>query len=171
MLEKIQQYLTKTVTILLQFILLVALIRIFVFAPGLVDGQSMENSFYDNDIFLVNKIVYLIRTPKRFEVVQFFDPLSKDKLVIKRVVGLPGETIFFRSNGVFIRTTAGGEIMLNESYLDLSAANSIKSGQYGVVTIAEHSYYVLGDNRLYSTDSSDFGPVHRKQITGKVINL
>lgn len=171
MLERFQQYLIKFVTILLQFILFIVLIRLFIIAPGVINSQSMEPGFSDNNFFVVNKVVYLTRLPERFEVVQFFSPLSENQLVVKRVIGLPGETVIFKQNNVYIKSLVGEESKLDEYYLDGSTMTPVKPGQPTEVLIPEYSYFVLGDNRLYSTDSRDFGPVHRRLITGKIIKL
>lgn len=171
MLGKFEQYLTRVVTILLHFILVVALIRIFVIDPAVIDGQSMEDSLNDSDLCLVNKVVYLFRTPDRYEIVQFFNPSGADDLVVKRVVGLPGETIFFQRDSIYIQTRGGGRIELDQSYTKLDDLAGLLPDYQAEVVIPEHSYFVLGDNRFSSTDSRSFGPVHRRQITGKVVKL
>lgn len=168
MLSRIQQYLGKTIAVTFNILLLILITRFFLFEPGEVNGQSMESTFHDEQRFLVNKYVYLFHPPERFDVVQLFDTKT-EQLFVKRIIGLPGETIVMKRNSVFIRSSDGTEKQLQEPYLDSEDITMVPFGSQNEFFIPEHAYFVLGDNRLFSQDSRELGVVHRRFILGKVI--
>ncbi len=149
---------------------LVLFARFFVFAPGRVDGKSMQPTLVDEDLFFINKFVYLFRSPRRYEIVQLIDPNTR-KLIIKRIIGLPGEIIEIKRGKVFIKRDLKEEaIELDESvYLSASVFTSIKA-QDRVIRyfVADNQYFVLGDNRAHSGDSRVYGAAPRECIVGKV---
>lgn len=169
-LRNTQAYLRKTISVVLHGIILFSIVRFFIIEPSVVNGQSMEPVFSDGNVFLVNKAVYLVRTPQRFDIVQMYDEQS-GHFFVKRIVGLPGETVTIKRNTVFIQESDGTEWELEEPYISEGNSTRVEPGQESKVTVPEHSYYVLGDNRLYSNDSRGFGPVHRRNIQGKAIEL
>ena len=105
--------------------------------------------------------------PKRLEVVQFLDPQT-DQFFVKRVIGLPGEVILIKRNGVFVRTPDSMEFQLSEPYLRKDTVTAVAAGSPLEFVVPENTYFLLGDNRANSHDSRDFGPVHRRYIQGKV---
>ena len=117
MLRAVEQYLSRTVSVMAHLVLFLFLVHFFIVEPGLVDGQSMEPNFWDNQFFVVNKVTPLVRQPKRFEVVQLFPPQALDRLIIKRIIGLSGETVDIKRNAVYIRDINGHEFELPEPYL------------------------------------------------------
>jgi len=141
--------------------LIVAPIRYFLFQPFLVRGQSMEPNFRDGDYLIVDEISYRLREPKRGEVIVFEYPENPDQKFIKRIVGLPGETVEIGDGKIRINE---GEIVLNEDkYLPpFKTLGNVK------ITLGEDDYFVLGDNRPYSFDSRRFGPLDEKEIIGRV---
>lgn len=145
---------------------LVILIRWFIFAPFIVDGPSMEPNFHTGERLIVNKIIYDIRKPERGEVVVFHAPTGVD--YIKRVIGLPGEKVKIENNKVYIN---GEE--LPESYLVEAVANEkAKTGgnynkDFPETTVAEGSVFVMGDNRINSSDSRMIGSVAYEKIVGR----
>lgn len=169
MLRTIEQYLAKTVSILAHFVFFLFVVRFLLIEPGVVDGQSMEPNFWDNQFFVINKATPLVRQPKRFEVVQLFSPESEDHLVIKRVIGLPGETVSIKRNAVFVRNAAVQEEELREDYIYPNMIIRVEYGAPHEFLVPPHSYFVLGDNRMNSGDSRNFGPVHRERIVGLVM--
>lgn len=169
MLQQIQQYLGKTTLIVFNFLLLLIILKFFVIDTGQVNGQSMEHTFRDQDKFLVNKVIYLFQQPQRGDVVQFYDKGS-DQFFIKRVVGLPGETVLIKQGSIFIQEPNGQVYMLDESYIKEQSVTRVQFGQSTAITAQPHMYVLLGDNRLFSHDSRDFGAVHRQEIQGKVIH-
>lgn len=169
MIKLLEQYLMRVLTIALHFVLVVSLVRIFAVDPGVINGQSMEDTFNDNNAFIVNKAVYFPHTPKRFHVVQFFGPTNSDDLLVKRIIGLPGESVICDGGQMYVRTTAGEVVALDEPYVKDGVGCLLQDETE--IAVPEDSYFVAGDNRVQSTDSRHWGAVHRRQITGKVMKL
>lgn len=127
-----------------------------------VSGDSMEATLQDGDNLIVDKISYRFRDPKRFEVIVFPYRYADDTYYIKRIIGLPGETIqiidgYVYINGELLDENFGLEVMNNAG----SAANPIELG--------DDEYFVLGDNRNCSADSreSNVGVLHRDELIGR----
>lgn len=144
-----------------------AIIVIQFVIPTTVYGISMEPNFKHNDYLLVNRLAYdQHRKPERGDVVVFTSHLKdqngEEKLLIKRVVGLPGETVEVRDGTVYI----DGEI-LEEDY----TKDGVTNGDVSPVTIPEDDYFCLGDNRLHSTDSRfmEVGLIDAEDLVGRVI--
>lgn len=146
---------SKLATILLVVGLIV---HYFFYSVLVVRGASMEPNYHDGQVLAVSKITYQIDNPKRGDVVAMFFPGETDKRFIKRVIGLPGETVVVSDGHVYI----DGQV-LPEAYLPS-----------GLVTVPEltrqlssDEYFVLGDNRTNSSDSRAWGPVPESFIIGK----
>lgn len=151
-------------------VVLLLLIRGFIIEPGRINGQSMETTFMDNDFFFINKYTLLLRAPKRGDIVQAIDPLSK-RLVVKRVIGLPGEQLSIHDGGVYLRDIDSTETKISEQWLDADEWTTSAEGNAQIyILIPEHAYFLIGDNRDHSTDSRVYGAVHRTAIYGLVIN-
>lgn len=162
------EYLHRTFSIALTFGIGLLFIQFFILDFGRVNGQSMFPTYDDADVFLVNKGVYLIVPPKRYDVVQLFSPQDESTRLIKRVIGTPGETVIIKENGISVITVEGEEIRLEEDYLPVGTITQVRYGQQSVIEVPEDHYFVVGDNRLFSAqDSRGFGSVHRRLITGK----
>lgn len=129
-----------------------------------VTGDSMLPTLYENDNLIVDKISYRFRDPKRFEIVVFPYRYAEETYYIKRIIGLPGETVQIIDGFVYIN----GE-MLEESY----GLEVIDSNRYGMaaepIELGEDEYFVLGDNRNHSADSreSNVGILHKKEFIGR----
>lgn len=163
-----QRYLGLVAYTVAVLVLTLLTIRFFFISPGRVNGRSMEPTFIDEKLFFVNKNVYLFASPKKFDVVQVIEPES-EKLIIKRIIGVPGEHIVIKRGRVYIKNQAQ-EIELDESaYLSSDVLTRVV-GQAAPLefTLKENEYFVIGDNRDFSIDSRHYGPVHRKVIVGKV---
>lgn len=167
---QIQQYLGRTIAWSIRLLCLILALRFFVIDPGLVNGQSMEPTFSDNQYFLVNRFIYLLHPPRRYDIIQLYDK-DTDQSFIKRVIGLPGETVMLRHDGVYVELTSGETIKLEEDYLYPDMRTAVQPGQRVSFNIGSNSYYVLGDNRRNSNDSREFGTVHRRYIQGQVLTL
>lgn len=141
-------------------------IRYFIVQPFFVHGASMEETFHDADYILIDEISYRFNDPERGDIVVFRYPNDRTQYFIKRVVGLPGETIEVKDNSVKIYNSESPEgFFLEESeYLDDS---QITSGNLRI-KLDSREYFVMGDNRSHSSDSRIWGPVHRSLITGRV---
>lgn len=135
----------------------------YVLQRTVVDGDSMQNTLHDKESLLIDKISYEIGDPKRFDIVVFY-PYGKDvdEYYVKRVIGLPGETVQIIGSDIYIN----GEI-LEENYGKdpIHYAGIAKDP----ITLADDEYFLLGDNREISYDSryEEVGPVHRDYIEGK----
>ncbi len=162
----VQNYLKKVVLIVLVILIIVGGVRFFIAEPGRVDGQSMEPNFYDYDSIVVNKLIYLLRPPRRTEIVQLVDSQKPEQPLVKRIIGLPGETVVFKDKAVYLQI--GQELtLLDEPYLAPNTVTNFWRDRREFV-IPDNYYLVLGDNRANSQDSRHFGLIHRRQIIGRV---
>ena len=141
-------------------------IYLFIVQPHEVKGSSMEPTFQNNEYIITDKISYRFGKPNRGDVVIFKAPVNPDVDYIKRIIGLPGETVMVQSGRIYI----DGK-MLNEPYLEdltpIFPGGFIKEGV--VVSIPENHYFVMGDNRPHSSDSREFGPIEKKLIIGRAV--
>lgn len=162
------RYLKKTIHLVCLFLLVILCVRAFLFEPGVTDGRSMEMTFVDNDIFLINKFALLFREPTRGDLVQI-NMKRLNEVVLKRVIGLPGEKITFRNGDVYIIDAQNQETKLEEPYLNKQhVTKDLSNPTFVSIPVPDHMYFVLGDNREMSTDSRMFGFVHRSDIFGLV---
>lgn len=150
---------------LLYIVLIIALTWIVVTFVGQrteVSGSSMETTLSDKDQLIVDKMTYRFRDPKRYDIVVFPYQYQDNTYYIKRIIGLPGETVQILSGMVYIDGMRldehyGNEIMENPGIAEEP------------LTLGEDEYFVLGDNRNNSSDSraSDVGLIHRKDLIGR----
>jgi signal peptidase I len=141
-------------------------IRYFIFQPFIVKGESMEPSFQDGNYLIVDELSYRFKQPQRGEVVVFKYPFNLSQRYIKRVIGLPGETVEIKDQKITIFDNNGKELNLEEeTYLP---SDDLTLGEFHLV-LKEGEYFVLGDNRLHSSDSRAWGILPRDNIIGKVL--
>ena len=138
--------------------------RIYIAEPYLVDGRSMDPTFATGDYLIVDKFSYEIGTPKRNTVIVFKYPNDPSKSFIKRIVGLPGETVNIKDNVVTIINAENP----NGFIVDASYVTHPSIGSYNK-TLGTDEYYVLGDNRAESFDSRYWGPLQKKYILGRPV--
>lgn len=139
-------------------------IRYYLVQPFFVKGASMEPNFEDGDYILVDELSYYFREAQRGEVVIFRFPQQPSQFFIKRIVGLPGETVKINDNKITIFNVKNPEgIVLNETYL---APEQETIGTF-VTKLDDNEYFVLGDNRLQSSDSRRWGPVNETLVIGR----
>jgi signal peptidase I len=139
-------------------ILIALLINVFIGQATRVEGKSMEPTLHTNQRLVVEKVSYHLHGPNRFDVVVLKMPSQGGELLIKRVVGLPGETVEFHDGQVFINGKP-----LDEPFV----GGDTRPGQAGAVTVPPLHVFVLGDNRDHSNDSRSFGPVPIEHIVGR----
>ncbi len=160
---------TESVKLLRDIILIVAvlvLLGVFIAQPVVVEGTSMLPQLHDGERLLVDKLVYYkfksfdFGHIERGDVIVFWYPRDPDKSYVKRVIGLPGESVEVRSGVVFVN---GQE--LNEPYLDPERNQTLPS--FPLRKVEDHYYFVMGDNRDNSSDSRYWGTVPEKYIYGK----
>lgn len=163
--EEILSFIWEVAKIVVLALVIVIPIRYFIFQPFIIDGSSMEPNFYDGDYLIVNEFTYRFSQPARGDVIVFHYPKDPGRRYIKRVIGLPGETIEARDSHVFI-TKDGKTTQLDESkYLP----SDTRIPTFGPVLVEDGNYYVLGDNRQFSSDSHEWGPLPRSKIIGSVL--
>ena len=133
-------------------IILVLLFKKFLYAPIRVNGESMMKTLHDGDIMILNIIDYKLHGVKRFDIVVVDEG---DELIIKRVIGLPGETVEYKDNKLYINGKKVNDKYASEKTEDFS------------VLVPKNEYFVLGDNRTNSLDSRAFGTFSSKKILGK----
>lgn len=145
-------------------VLIALCIRGFVFEPVRVDGNSMLDTLHDQEIMFVTKYDYIFGEPERLDVVICKYPNST-KNYVKRLIGLPGDTIEIKDNVVYINGEA-----LEEDFLTPDRSDSPFYGNMSERTLGEDEYFVMGDNRDNSHDSrsTDVGTLTRSQIKGHV---
>jgi len=127
-----------------------------------VDGPSMNHSFQNGQRLLVNKVVYKFHGPERGDVVIFHPPNNEQDDYIKRIIGLPGESVEIKEGIVYIHTEGGEVVPLDESYITEQARQPFNGD-----LIPENEYFVLGDNRNNSSDSRSGWTLPRQNIVGK----
>lgn len=162
----------STISYVFEFVIYVALILICIFwvpehviQRTVVNGESMENTLYTGESLLVEKVSYHFHDPERYDIIVFY-PKGKeeDEYYVKRIYGLPGETIQIIDDQIYVN---------NEVIEDEYAKNEMDDPGIAQdpITLGEDEYFVLGDNRKVSLDSrdSDLGPIHKKNIAGHVI--
>ena len=141
---------------------IVALIRTFIVSPFQIEGSSMTDTLENKEYIVINKFRYLFRTPVRGDIVVFRPPTDPSKYYVKRVIGLPGETVVIRDGDVFLHAEKG-DVKLSEPYL--SDYNKDKTYRYPpnsgdtseeVFQVPAGQYFLLGDNRQGSLDSRSF---------------
>lgn len=146
-------------------LLIVVPIRYFLFQPFFVQGQSMEPNFETGDYLIIDELSYRFNDPARGDIVVLKYPPDPSQRFIKRIIGLPEETVDI-SDGEITIAKDGAIVPLDES-----AYLSLPFGTSGSVhlTLKDNEYFVLGDNRAVSFDSRRWGPLPRNMIVGRVL--
>ncbi len=138
-------------------------IRTFVFQAFYIPSESMVPTLKVGDRVLVNKLSYKLHDPRRGDIIVFKAPPAAEtadiKDLVKRLIGLPGDTIEGKDGRIYINGKA-----LDEPYLP----KDVKSRTFGPEKVPPDSYFMLGDNRQFSKDSTFFGPIKRDQLIGRV---
>ncbi len=149
-------------------IIIIFIIKCTILDISKVSGISMEPNFKINELILINRIKYLFLQPKRYEVIQILDT-EINEFIIKRIIGLPGESIIIKDNNVFVIDNNGQEQIVDKSYLP-NSQETYSHLPNGIVKykLDKREYFVLGDNRMNSLDSRHFGPINQSDIVGKV---
>jgi signal peptidase I len=147
---------------------LAAVIRYFFFAPIVVDGLSMMPTLHDQDRMIVNKLNYKIGEPSRFDIIVFHAPENKD--YIKRVIGLPGDSIEYKDDTLYINGKAYEEPYLEEykkQVIDGPLTDPFTlEEKIGEKTVPEGHLFVMGDNRRFSKDSRHIGTIPFGKVLG-----
>lgn len=145
----------KDIIDIIVIVLIVVLIRTFLFTPAKVKGDSMNDTLLDKEVIIVNKIDYTINEANRFDIV-VFERENGEKL-IKRVIGLPGEKVEYKDNTLYIN--------------DKEVKTPIefeKTNDFLYEEVEDYAYFVLGDNRNNSIDSRAIGTISKDNVIGTV---
>lgn len=134
-------------------VIVVILIRTFLFTPIVVNGTSMSPTLNGNEIMILNKVALKFHQPQRYQVVVLKE---NNSYLIKRIIGLPKERI----------KCVNGKIFINDKQLDDRFASGVTE-DFDEIKIAKDMYFVLGDNRVVSKDSRSIGPVRKDELKGR----
>lgn len=152
--------------IIIAFIVMVGF-RVFVAEPFVVSGSSMVPNFHDKEYLVVDKISYRFDDPQRGDVIVFHYPKDTSQYFIKRIIGLPGEKVAIENGKVRVYNSQHPEgSVINEAYLP---SNDITFGKDDVISLGDSEYFVLGDNRLASSDSRVWGILPKHDIVGRAL--
>jgi len=157
----IKDFVVEVVKFFLLALVIVLPIRAYIAQPFIVSGTSMVPTFHDGEYLIIDEISYFFNNPARGDVVVFKYPNDHTKYFIKRVIGLPGETVTIKDGAVSITKTDGENITLDQSYVKLPRVD------FESRVLDNNQYYVMGDNRGASSDSRSWGPVTRDLLVGR----
>ncbi len=144
--------------------------RLFIAQPYIVEGSSMDPTFKNGDYLIVDQVSSRFESPNRGDVIIMRYPKDPSKYFIKRIVGLPKETVIIQEGKVFIqkpiedgaiKNGEGDTFSLNESYIVFPKSENFST------TLKEKEYFVMGDNRAGSSDSRIWGPLPERNIVGR----
>ncbi|MDP2631768.1 MAG: signal peptidase I [Candidatus Uhrbacteria bacterium] len=170
MLKDVLKFFGNSLLILLSVFFIGSIVHFGFFELSEVNGRSMEDTFNDRDIIVIDKVTLLAKEPQRGQVVSAFGEFE-GLLVVKRIIGLPGETVIIRRGEVLIRDTEGNEFVLDEPYLTKQADTFPELGNEFFYPIADDEYFLMGDSREHSTDSRNYGAVTRDNVVGIVRSI
>ncbi len=160
---KQQHPLTEIVQFALIALIIVIPVRWFIAQPFIVSGASMENTFHSGEYLIVDQLSYHLEEPQAGDVIVFRYPKNPSTFFIKRIIGVPGDTITIDGNVVTITNeTYPGGLVLDEPYIRSMAASTFLTE-----TLGDREYFVMGDNRDRSSDSRVWGILQRENIIGR----
>jgi signal peptidase I len=169
--SKVLSFIADTVETVLMSLAIFLVIYIFVAQPHQVNGHSMDPTLQTGEYLLTEKLSYRFSEVKRGDIIVFHAPKvacsAGDCDYIKRVIGLPGETVQI-VNGQFL---INGAVLAEEAYLPVGVSTNpgFYTNDEQIVTLGENEYFVSGDNRPGSSDSRIWGPIDKKSIVGKAV--
>ena len=160
--ENKKTFIKDIITVVLLVAFVVIPIRTFIAQPFVVYGASMSPTFENCDYLIVDQISYKFKEPQRLDVIIFKYPNDTSKFFIKRIIGLPNETVEIFGSDIFIKNSENPDgFKLNETYIQNSGNNNL------IRTLGPNEYFVMGDNRPASSDSRMWGNLDKKFIVGK----
>jgi signal peptidase I len=152
------------VSFILTVVLIVVPIRLFIAKPFIVSGTSMYPTFDSWHYLIIDELTYQLNAPKRGDVIVMKYPLDTSRYFIKRIIGLPGETVILDGSVVTIKNAAHPQgLALQEPYVH----DEQKSDDHMVIELKDDEYFVMGDNRKASADSRYWGTLPTKDIVGR----
>ncbi len=145
-------------------LIIVVPIRTYIAQPFIVSGPSMDPTFNTGQYLIVDQISYRFQDPKRNEVLIFRYPREPQTFYIKRIIGLPGETVSIETGRVIITNKENPKgMLLSDTYI----LNNHRTSETFSITLGPSEYFVMGDNRAESSDSRLWGPLDKKFIVGR----
>jgi signal peptidase I len=160
--EKRDSFFTELLKFVIIAVLIVIPVRFFVAQPFIVSGASMDPTFDTGQYLIVDELSYHFTAPARGEVIIFRYPKDPSQFFIKRIIGLPGETVRISQGVVQIITQDGKTVPLSEPYV-VNKGNGADLS----VTLSPTEYFVMGDNRPESSDSRSWGVLPKQNIIGR----
>lgn len=149
-------------------VIIAIILKTVVFANAQVPTGSMLNTIHEGDRIIASRLAYDFNDPERYDIIIFRFPDNEDEFFVKRIIGLPGETVNIKDGIVYVTKEDGKTIQLDDSFVTACEPY----GDYGPYQVPENSYFVLGDNRNDSTDSrfwTTTNYVTKDKIVGKVM--
>lgn len=163
--SKLRELIEFFIPIVLAVVIAIVL-KTFVFANAVVPTGSMLNTIQEGDRIIASRLAYINNDPERYDIIIFRNPDNEEECFVKRVIGLPGETVQIVNGIVYVTQTNGETIQLDDSFV----TNCEPYGDFGPFEVPEDSYFMMGDNRNTSWDSRfwDNKYVYKDKILGKV---
>jgi len=159
-----KDFIWETIKVVVISLVIILPVRYFLIQPFYVKGASMQPNFYEHEYLIINEITYRLNEPQRGEVIVFKYPKDPSQYFIKRIIGLPGETVKISQGKITIinQNKPQGFILNEDNYLP----NIFTQGDLNI-DLAADEYFVMGDNRSASLDSRIFGPIKKSSIVGR----
>ncbi|MGN1202101.1 MAG: signal peptidase I [Eubacterium sp.] len=147
-------------------VIIAIILKTCVFANAVVPTGSMISTINEKDRIIASRLAYINHDPERYDIVIFHYPDDEKQYFVKRIIGLPGETVEVINGIVYVTKADGETIQLDDSFV----TNCVPTGDYGPYVVPEDCYFMMGDNRNSSWDSRfwDNKYVHRDKIIGQV---
>jgi len=157
-----ENYFTELLKLALVAAIIIIPVRMFVAQPFIVSGASMDPTFASGQYLIVDELTYKFEAPERGQVIIFRYPKDTTQFFIKRIIGLPGETVTIKDGSIYITETSGKTIALDEPYV-----KNVGNGGDMTKVLGAGEYFVMGDNRPESSDSRSWGTVPANDIVGR----
>ncbi len=157
-----ENYFTELLKLALVAAIIILPIRMFVAQPFIVSGASMDPTFASGQYLIVDELSYRFQAPERGQVIIFHYPKDTTQFFIKRIIGLPGETVQIQNGSIYITEVGGKTLTLNEPYV-----KNVGNGSDMTRKLGADEYFVMGDNRPESSDSRTWGTLPTKDIVGR----
>lgn len=159
----------RILTLFIVFIAMINILFLFFIRPVVVSGESMYPTYSDGKYGFSIKFKPALDSIKRFDVVIVNSEITNNNNWVKRVIGLPGDTIEYKNDKLFVNGEVIEETFLNKEYMEKikEEYNGLFTEDFGPVTLGEDEYFLMGDNRRFSTDSRYVGIFNMSDITSK----
>lgn len=164
--EKKESFIGEVTRLSIFALIIVLFVRIFIAQPFVVSGASMEHTFSTGQYLIVDQLTYRFNEPKRGDVIVFRYPKDPSKYFIKRIIGVPGDTVIIHGNQVTIKNKdhQNGIVLDEHSYVPHMSEDNNETR-----TLGSDEYFVMGDNRDQSSDSRIWGVLNRDLIMGRAL--